>query len=481
MKGFRRSFSPLEILSRQQIDAMREGTLQILAGTGIRMEHARGREVLYEAGCHVDRATNRVRIPADVATRCLSLCPRTFRVRALDPGNDILIGGDALYFVSGCGLNTVDISTWQARPATRQETIDGIRVLDALENLHLFLAFSPYFGWQDLPPVMGEPQMTATKARFSAKVQMTGSTNDSEVFAIKIARVTGCDVLGIVNPSPPLTWYGEAVEALFRYCEADIPFHVSSGGTMGLTAPASIAGAVIATSAELMTGIVMAQTLRPGARVWVGNFVNAANMTNGSIAFGSIASSLTQAAFNQLWRAFGVPVWGAGPAYSSAKSMDFQCGAEKAMAAILAGVCGSHAIHMHGGLHAELTWHPLQAILDDDIAGMVGRFLQGVETTPEALALDTIARVGPIPGHFLEEESTLLGWKSVDYIPRAADRTSAGDWIAQGKRSAVDLARQRLEDILARQTPALLSADQDRAIEEILREARIYYEQRGLL
>lgn len=479
MTGFRRSFRSLEILSGQQIDAMREGVLHILSETGVRMEHSRGRNVLHDAGCHVDAATARVRFPPDVVIRALSLCPRSFSVRARDPRNDILIGDDTLYFVSGCGLNTVDTTTWLPRPATRQETIDGIRVLDALENLHLLLAFSPYFGWEGLPPVMGEPEMTASKARFSAKVQMTGSTNDSELFAIKIARAIGCDVLGIVNPSPPLTWYAEAVQALFRYCEADIPFHISSGGTMGLTAPASIAGGVMATCVELVAGLVLAQVLRPGARVWVGNFVNAANMANGSIAFGSIASSLTQAAFNQFWRAFGVPVWGAGPAYSSAKRMDFQCGTEKAIAATIAAVCGSHAVHMHGGIHAELTWHPLQAILDDDIAGMVGRFLQGIDTTPDALAVDLIGRVGPIPGHYLEEDSTLLGWRSVDFLPKTADRTTMTEWTTRGKRGVVDLAAQRLEEILTRGQHLPLSPDQDRAIEEILQEARRYYARKG--
>jgi trimethylamine---corrinoid protein Co-methyltransferase len=151
------------------------------------------------------------------------------------------------------------------------------------------------------------------------------------------------------------------------------------------------------------------------------------------------------------------------------------------MAAILAAVCGSHAIHMHGGVHAELTWHPVQAILDDDIAGMVGRFLQGLETTPDALALDVMTRVGPIPGHYLEEESTLMGWRALDYVPRVSDRTTIAEWAENGKKSAADLATSRLEYILAHHSHSPLSADQDRAVEEILQEARRHYAQKGIL
>jgi len=481
MKGFERKFPALDIFSSERAARLLEGTMRVLETTGVRMEHSKGREVLHGAGCSVDAATNRVRIPRELVTKSFALCPRSFSVRARDPQNDITIGGDRLYFVSGCGMNTLDIDTRQVRPATRKETLDGIRVLDSLDNLHLLLAFSPYFGWEGLAPVMGEPEMTAAKARFSTKVQMTGSVNGSEIFAIKIAKAIGCEVLGLVNPTPPLTWYGDAVEALWRYCEADVPFHISSGGCMGMTAPASIAGAVITTCAELSAGIVLAQILRPGARLWVGNFVTSANMLDGSIAFGSIANSLTQAAFNEFWRPFGIPVWGAAPAYTSSKSIDFQCGVEKAMGAILAAVCGSHAVHMHGGVYAELTWHPVQAILDDDIAGMVGRFLLGAGTESEDLALDIIDRVGPVPGHFLGEEHTLDRWESLEYIPKAADRLPLQQWKEQGRPDSVGLAMKRLKNILAQHEPVPLGHAEDAAVDEILSEARSHYRQKGQL
>lgn len=481
MDGFRWTFPAFEILSAEQAEELHRGVLQVLEETGVRIDHARGRSVLHDAGCRVDSATGRVRFPPSLVESTLALCPKRFRVRALDPKNDITIGNEALYFMSSCGKDTIDLTRGEARPATHQETLEGIRVLDALEHLHFFGSFSPYFGWQGLPPVMSEPEMTAAKARLSAKVQMTGSTSDSEIFAIKIAKAVGCEIMGIVNPSAPLTWYRETVETLFRYCEADVPFHIASGGTMGLTAPASIAGAVITNCAELIPGLVLAQILRPGARVWVGNFLNTPNMANGAIAFGSIANSLTQAAFNQFWRHSGVPVWGIAPAFSSAKSIDFQCGTEKAMAAILAAVFGSHAIFMHGGVHAELTWHPLQAILDDDIAGMVGRFLQGIEITPDALALQVINQVMSGSGNFLEDDHTLRNWKSIEYIPRTADRLSTGEWTAQGKKGALQRAEARMQEILAHQELSYLSNDQSEAIEEVLREARSYYRQKGLL
>lgn len=48
-------------------------------------------------------------------------------------------------------------------------------------------------------------------------------------------------------------------------------------------------------------------------------------------------------------------------------------------------------------IHGEITYHPVQSILSDDIAGMVGRFLEGVKVDNETLAIDLIEEVGPIP------------------------------------------------------------------------------------
>jgi trimethylamine--corrinoid protein Co-methyltransferase len=72
---------------------------------------------------------------------------------------------------------------------------------------------------------------------------------------------------------------------------------------------------------------------------------------------------------------------------------------------------------------AELTYHPVQSILDDDIAGMVGRFAEGVEVSEETMALGLIEKVGPSPGHYLDKEHTIKWWRKEQFIPKAADST----------------------------------------------------------
>ena len=135
----------------------------------------------------------------------------------------------------------------------------------------------------------------------------------------------------------------------------------------------------------------------------------------------------------------------------------------------------------HGSVHGELTHHPIQAILDDDSAGMVGRFMEGVTVNDETLAVDLINEVGPIPGHFLDRAHTRKWWKLEQFSPKAADRLTYPEWMSTGKKTCLDYARERTDEILANHKTAPLTSNQEEGVERVLEEARKYYEQKDLI
>jgi trimethylamine--corrinoid protein Co-methyltransferase len=249
---------------------------------------------------------------------------------------------------------------------------------------------------------------------------------------------------------------------------------------MGGTAPATIAGGTVTNSAELIGGIVLAQLIKPGTRVLIKEFPCPMDMRTGSPAFGSIETCLHNAVFNQIFRKYGVPRTSTA-CYPSAKLPDYQCGYEKSMLALTAALSGATYIEPHGSVYGELTHHPVMAIMDDDLAGMVGRFLEGVAVNNETLAINLIEEVGPIPGHFLGKEHTRKWWKLEQFIPKTADRLTYPEWMSTGKKSAIDYAKERMEEILATHKPTLLTSSQEEDIERILEEAKEYYKERGLI
>jgi trimethylamine--corrinoid protein Co-methyltransferase len=126
-----------------------------------------------------------------------------------------------------------------------------------------------------------------------------------------------------------------------------------------------------------------------------------------------------------------------------------------------------------------LTAHPVQAVLDDDIAGMIGRFIQGEIISEETIATELIKEVGPIPGHYLGKTHTRQWWRKEQFIPQSADRLTYPEWLQQGKKQALDYARERVEAILAEPERTYLSPSQEADIARILQEARVYYQKRA--
>ena len=226
---------------------------------------------------------------------------------------------------------------------------------------------------------------------------------------------------------------------------------------------------------------MLAQLIKPGTSVIAGDFSFPMDMRFGHPAFGAVGAALHKAAHTQIWRWYEVPTATAQDGYSSSKKIDFQNGYERAMSTLLSALAGGHLSSLHGCVYGELTYNPILSILDDDIAGWVGRFIEGVEVTDETLAIDLIEQVGPIPGQYLNTAHTRKWWQQEQFIPKSADREPYPEWIKKGKKDAIALAKERMVQILANHEPEPLTPEQDKAIDEILEEARSCYRQRGLM
>jgi trimethylamine--corrinoid protein Co-methyltransferase len=354
-------------------------------------------------------------------------------------------------------------------------------VADALPNIHFGDGWEFYMERYGIPPCMVMLEGLASGIRNSSKVERIGYADDCEVFGIQMAQAVGMELVGGSLAAPPLTYYSDAIESQIRFAEAGFPGWAASCPIYGATGPATIAGSMATGNAEMIGGIVLAQLIKPGARMIASSFTFPINMRTGSPAFGDISLSLFNTMFNQMCRRYGLPTWNAGLGFSSSKRIDFQNGYERAIMSSISALSGSNIIHLHGAVSSELSYNPLMAILDDDIAGMIGRFIEGVKVNDETLALDLIEEVGPVPGYYLNKEHTRKWWRSESFVPKACDRLTYPEWIEAGKKNALDYAKERMKEILATHKPTPLTARQEEGVERILEEARKYYKEKGLI
>ena len=478
MKGFVRNFPPLNILSDEDIESVHRGMLRVLSTTGVRMEHQHALDVLESAGCKVDRDINRVYMPPALVEESIRKAPSSFPLLAKDPANSLMMGGNNLYFAPAPGQNTIDLDTLEPRPATRKEYYDAVRVLDHISTLHFFTTYTPYFGYAGVPPCMGMLESLAARLRNASKAVVVGHSHNSERFAVQIAQALGIEVMGTVTAAPPLTYFEDAIDSAFTLAEAGMAVRITGAPVMGASAPATLAGSLVSNLVEVISALVLVQTIRPGTRTMLLDFAMPMNMSTGAPAFGNVAVCIHISAFNQICRHYGIPTYNAD-GYPGSKRPDYQSAYEKSFRAIFTGLSGGSSRPLHGGVYGELSHSPLQAVLDDDIAGMVGRYLEGMDVNDETLALELIEQVGPVPGHFLGLAHTRKWWKQEQYIPHSSDTLTYPEWMQSGKKSAVDYARERMEGILATHKPMPLTDSQEDDLERILEEARAHYQKTG--
>jgi trimethylamine--corrinoid protein Co-methyltransferase len=480
-QGLIRTFKPLEILSEEQIQAIHGGALDVLEVTGVAFESPRALDILARAGARIDLDNQRARIPAGLAVASCRQCPSSFHMQARDPRQNLHIGGNATYFSLFSGMRIVDLETWEARTPTVEENIDACKVADQLEHVHAATSYTPYCEFTDVPPAMLLPVSCWCRMKYFSKISRVGAALDSHIFEIEMAQALGVDVYGAMECSPPLTFSADAIECAIACAEKGYPVEPGCGGVMGATHPASIAGALVVAMAECIAGITLVQAVRPGTKVIVNSFDIPQNMRSGSPAFGAVGISLFQVAWNQIWRQmYSVPTMNGGVGPSASKAIDYQCGYERTLGITLSVLSGAHVINTVGGLTGELSYHPALSVLDDDLIGMLERFVRGVQVDHDALAVDLIENTGPIPGFYLNTAHTRKWWKGEGFIPLAADLLTYGEWLEGERRVSLQIAEERADKLIKNYQPSL-PAEQDVELDRILEDARRHYQAKGLI
>lgn len=480
IEGFKRKIKPLEIMSEEDVNSIHIAALDILKETGVRFESKWALDFLKKNNCIVDYQNMRVRFPESLVEENIRKTPSSFRVKAREEKNDQILGGNTVYFQNAPGMKTIDLNTFEPRIPTKSEYEDYVKVLDALPNLHGISCY-PYFGYSGVPEVMSIPESVAIKIINSSKFLQSCYTSDCEIFNIKMAKAADVEILSGLHASSPLTIGEPAIKNARRMISAGFPIFVADGTIHGGTGPATAAGALTINCAEILSQISLVQLIRPGTRILVWEVSWPMDMVTGSPYFGQIADSIENVMFNQVLMKYKIPVANGTPGYGNAKNIGFQSGYERGISCLLSALSGANLIQFHGSIYGELTAHPIQAVLDDDIAGMVGRFIEGETVNNKTIALDLIEKIGPIPGSYLNTKHTRDWWQKEQYITKAVDRSSYDGWIDGGKKNDIDYAKEKVKEIVATHKPLLLEDEKIDKIEKILKEARKYYRDKNML
>jgi trimethylamine---corrinoid protein Co-methyltransferase len=91
-------FSPVELVSRDELESIHQAALAVLKEIGIDFLHDEARTMLKDAGADVDPASRRVRFEPALVEAHIGLAPKEFRLHARNSARDLSIGGRHVAF-----------------------------------------------------------------------------------------------------------------------------------------------------------------------------------------------------------------------------------------------------------------------------------------------------------------------------------------------------------------------------------------------
>jgi trimethylamine--corrinoid protein Co-methyltransferase len=187
-----------------------------------------------------------------------------------------------------------------------------------------------------------------------------------------------------------------------------------------------------------------------------------ADMRTGAYASGGIECGMLHMGCAQMAHFYNVPS-GGYIGLTNSKSNDAQSGFETGLSTMAGVLAGMDMLNMGGLLDALKVFDFAKAVIDDEIAQMLKRVKRGFEFSEENLALNVIAAAGP-GGSFMTHRHTVKRMKTEALLPKIADRDAREAWEKKGSLDTQARAMQRVREILAKDTPALISPEVDAQI-----------------
>lgn len=464
-------------LTETQIETIHQSALTVLEKTGLTYEPGMDDTLamLEKAGATIDRDRARIYLPRDMIREQTAKAPGKVVLFSRNQQYDLNLMENAVHLgTGGAAIKVLDLDTGKARPSTLKDLYQLGRLVDHLQNIHFFLR--PCIP-TDISENAYDVNVFYTCLKATAKHVMAGvnSVEDfRKVFELASMVAGGADRLqekpfiSIITSFAisPLKLDTLSTLIMQEAARHNIPVALSCAPMAGSTSPVTLAGTLVQTHAEQLSGITIGQLTNPGAPLLYGGIPSMANLKTMGYVGGGVECGMMNGAIHQMAAYIGVPNYNSS-GLSDSKLPDAQAGWEKAMTTLLGAMAGSNYMHHAAGmLESMLTVAYEQFVIDDEIIGMACRVLKGFEFDERHLALDVIDSVGP-GGNYMTHDHTMdFMRKEYFYGNGVTDRKSRSKWEKDGELNAYERARTIVKKILAAEEKSYIPEDIDREIRE---------------
>lgn len=446
-RNLRNPIPPVRAFPDDQIAAIHDRALDLLAEHGVRVLLPAARAVYADAGCSVGDDMM-VRIDRETATAALASAPERFEMTSRTGERDLTFGGDSVAFLPVGGPPHIMDLDGGKRPGTLADFDLFTKLTQAFDVIHMISQ-----------PV--EPQDVATNVRHYACTRSAVTLSDKIPFVysrggpqveecfemLSIAAAVNRDEFDsahrcytVINTNSPRQLDIPMCQGIIDFAAANQVAVITPFTLAGAMAPVTIAGALVLQHAEAVAAITLGQLVRPGAPQIYGAFTSNVDMRSGSPAFGTPEGVLAAMGSGQLARHIGMPWRSSGP--NASNVVDAQATYETMMSLFGTTLGGANMVlHAAGWMEGGLSASPEKFILDVEVLQMLAEVFAGVAVDDDPLAYEAIAAVSP-GGHFFDSPHTMSRYDTAFYQPIVSDWSNFGQWTDGGALDATERANR---------------------------------------
>jgi trimethylamine--corrinoid protein Co-methyltransferase len=450
------------MIRQTDIEKIDHAARALLENPGVKIEDEEIVNRLLQCGAKPGPESSVVKFPKEMAKEYLSLAPekiflanRAGEKQEITPETESCFWtAAALFYLDQKGFRTID----------QKDLADFSRIIEALPHVDGIVGTST----EDTPPehrdFVGLRIMAANTRKHLRALSFTPRGGEA---MIEMGKVLSGGKTLKDNPvfsvgftaHGPLRWTSLALRVFKATAGHGIPATINGEPMAGASSPVTLAGTAAVGTAEILSGIIVNQVLEPGRPCFFNlGFAHVMDMRAGFAVTGGPENALLAVAGADLARYYRIPSvsW----MCSDSVFYDAQNSLEKMLAAFTHSQARVSVVWGVGSMESEKTISPVQAVIDNEIIGMVKRYLTGFHTDDESIALDVIRQVG-ITGQFLASEHTLKHYRSSIYMPEVLVRLHRNH---VGEENVTRKAETRVETILASEREPILDKEAEREL-----------------
>jgi trimethylamine--corrinoid protein Co-methyltransferase len=469
----------LKVLSDDECGRIHEETLKILRNTGVRIDTAKGRRYLKQAGAEVNDGTHIVCMPRKLVEECLIQAPKDFYLGALRQDRTIPMNrGQCGVILDGGAIYTFDAGAGVRRPATMDDWYLATRLGDILDDIDAY--WSVIEGCWGHSPGDVVAYWKAIFQNFSKHVQDATMTPEESRWMLEVLQVVfgsreefknTLPVSFVLCPASPLIIEAEYTDAYLETLDWGIPAAVMTMPLFGMSSPASLISELILANCETIAMLCLIQSAAPGTPFIYAAAPVIADMHSGRFGSGEVEHSLLGAAVTEIARMYQLPVE-ASVGGSDQHIPCIQAGYERALNYTLPIMSRPDLLVAPGLLGGSTIFSPEQLFIDVEVIRRCKRLCLGIGSSAEKWLGEVIASVGS-GGNYLTHNSTRKAVRSGEiYYSKLGLHGAYDQWVDQGSPDLLFEIRQNIRELLSSNQPLPLPESTERELEFLEKRAR---------